>query len=379
MAKVPVDNLLKPKSADQPCGPPLDEDIELGNLWREIENDSKGKPEQQFGDTIIEAKPADWKAIHPKCVRLLESCLHLEPAIYLCAAAVEVDGIPGLRDGLKLISGMLDNYWTEFYPLPDEDDPEDYWEREGIFDLLTPAFHETPDDLLKFVERTRNSVLAQSPQVGKVTHKDIIGNRTGAAGAPTREFMLAAFSKTDPDYIQKVTTAVEESKQLLESIRGFLEGKMGGSAPDLIHLITELNDIARVIPEMMGGEAAGGGNVQPDPFVQPAANPGLAAAPVTGGGAVSVSTPGALNSREDIIKSLNSIISYYEANEPASPVPLLLKRAKALVNNDFLEIIKNFRPDPEKDFLTFFGVKDEPGDISSPPSSSSSSSSSSDW
>ena len=69
-------------------------------------------------------------------------------------------------------------------------------------------------------------------------------------------------------------------------------------------------------------------------------------------------TPGVVQSRNDAIRAINSIISYYRANEPASPVPLLLERAKKLVNNDFLGIIRNFRPDLERDFLAILGVAD---------------------
>lgn len=360
MPKIPVDKLLTPISADQPCGPPLDEDIELGNLWREIETDAKGTPEQQFGKTIIEAKPGDWKKVHAKCVKLLESTRHLEPAIYLCAASIDQDGIPGLRDGLKLIHGLIEKFWDSLYPLADEDDPEDFWEREGILNLLTPAYQETPDDLLKFVERIRTSFLAQAPQVGRVSHKDILICRSKAQGAPTEEFIIAAFAQTDPEFIEKVKVAASESKELLESIRAILEDKMGDSAPDLVHLIAEVNEIVKVIPTMMGG------GVEPsaqstDPG---AGNPATAPAPAAGvpGQAVAaVATPGVLNSRADVITALNSVITYYKANEPANPVPLLLQRAKALVDNDFLGIIRNFRPDLERDFLAILGVAEADG------------------
>ena len=54
---------------------------------------------------------------------------------------------------------------------------------------------------------------------------------------------------------------------------------------------------------------------------------------------------GQISSNQDIHKALDMIIVYYEQNEPSSPVPLLLKRAKRLVGRTFVDIIRNISPD----------------------------------
>ena len=43
-------------------------------------------------------------------------------------------------------------------------------------------------------------------------------------------------------------------------------------------------------------------------------------------------------------KQAIKIIEYYKKNEPSSPVPVLLRRAKALVGADFMTIIKDMAP-----------------------------------
>jgi type VI secretion system protein ImpA len=42
---------------------------------------------------------------------------------------------------------------------------------------------------------------------------------------------------------------------------------------------------------------------------------------------------------------LDAICEYYSRTEPASPVPLLLKRARRLAEMSFLEIIGNLAPE----------------------------------
>jgi type VI secretion system protein ImpA len=54
---------------------------------------------------------------------------------------------------------------------------------------------------------------------------------------------------------------------------------------------------------------------------------------------------GEINSRTDVIKTLELICKYYAENEPSSPVPILLERAKKLAVANFMEIIMNLAPD----------------------------------
>jgi type VI secretion system protein ImpA len=52
-----------------------------------------------------------------------------------------------------------------------------------------------------------------------------------------------------------------------------------------------------------------------------------------------------INSREDVIRVLDKIVSYYERAEPSSPIPLLIKRSKRLVSASFLDIVRDIASD----------------------------------
>ena len=54
---------------------------------------------------------------------------------------------------------------------------------------------------------------------------------------------------------------------------------------------------------------------------------------------------GAIKSRQDALRALDSISLFFRQTEPSSPIPLFLERAKRLIGKDFLEILADVAPD----------------------------------
>jgi type VI secretion system protein ImpA len=50
---------------------------------------------------------------------------------------------------------------------------------------------------------------------------------------------------------------------------------------------------------------------------------------------------GAIRTRDDVVKMLDKLCEYFDRNEPSSPVPILLRRAKRLINKSFLDIVRD--------------------------------------
>lgn len=364
MPKIPVDQLLKPLPGDQPCGPDLESEAELGLLWRDIETSAKGEAEQQFGNKVIEGKPADWQKVAQLSLELLEKSRHLGAAVYLAAAALRTDGFAGFAQGMHLIKGLVDSFWDDLHPLPDPDEPDDFFERIGLFDLMTPGYREGfIPDVLSFVEGLRTTPLGRSRQVGTVDYDGVLKNRSGAPDAPPSEFISAVFADADPDELQKTRTDISDALRLVSDLQETLNQHLTQDAPNFANLRKELEGIGSALNDYTQSD---------EPEAAPAGSePSADAAPATSGSGAAASVPGAVNSRSDVIRTLNTVIAYYTANEPSSPVPFLLERAKQLVNNDFFGVIRNFRPDLEKDFLTLLGASQvEQGKAPLPPQSS---------
>ena len=69
--------------------------------------------------------------------------------------------------------------------------------------------------------------------------------------------------------------------------------------------------------------------------------------------------PHEINNRDDVLRTLDRILAYYERQEPSSPVPMLLKRARKLVTADFAEIVRNLIPDGMSQFENLRGPESE--------------------
>jgi type VI secretion system protein ImpA len=53
---------------------------------------------------------------------------------------------------------------------------------------------------------------------------------------------------------------------------------------------------------------------------------------------------GRVETRDDVLKAIDAITDYYRRREPASPVPLVLQRARDWVALDFLQVLEDIAP-----------------------------------
>ena len=125
----------------------------------------------------------------------------------------------------------------------------------------------------------------------------------------------------------------------LKAISKVFDEKTPGQGPELDPVIRLAGQIAKTIAKYSGDEDAaadlGGG----------AAEAGDApSAPAMGSGGGGGQPVGSIRSTADVANALDRIIDYYQRNEPSSPIPLLLRRAKRLVNADFLTIVQDLAP-----------------------------------
>ena len=62
-----------------------------------------------------------------------------------------------------------------------------------------------------------------------------------------------------------------------------------------------------------------------------------------------------IQTREDVIAWLDRMCDFYRRTEPSSPVPILLQRARSLVNKSFMEVIRDLVPDALEQVKTYSG------------------------
>ena len=119
MSSIDVDVLLSPLQAASPSG---ETDLEYDEDFQALLRASAGRPEQQYGDTLIPAEEPDWIAMRRHALALFGRGRDLRVAVQLLRAALRLDGLGALAPGLRLVAGLLERYWDSLWPRPDPDD-----------------------------------------------------------------------------------------------------------------------------------------------------------------------------------------------------------------------------------------------------------------
>ena len=67
---------------------------------------------------------------------------------------------------------------------------------------------------------------------------------------------------------------------------------------------------------------------------------------------------GAIASREDAIRALEAVATFFRSNEPSSPIPFLVERAKRLISRDFFEVLADITPDAVSSAKSAVGLRE---------------------
>lgn len=315
--------LLTPLPGEHPCG----EDVTYDPKFVELESLIAGKPETQFSA----AEEPDWKAVREACLGLLARSKNLRIAALLCLSRVKLEGMTGLREGLGLIKGLLEQYWAEVYPKLDPAENNDPLERINIVSSLSTPLG-TFGDPARFLERVRQIPLTNSPQLGRMSLAGLAGQTVPGQAPATAAQFAAALRDTPGPELQATFQALADSLANARAIDVFLTKTVGADkAPDMGALLGVLTEIEKtLLPHVPGASAADAGTPEPS------------AVAAAGG---QVASSGAIESRQDVVRALERICEYYARHESSSPVPLLLQRARRLVDMDFMQIVSDLAPD----------------------------------
>lgn len=357
MRSIDVDMFLRDIEIDAPSG---SQDLETDPAFIALEELAKGVPEVWVGDKKVkESQPPPWKDVKASAFELLERTHDIRVTIVLLRALLHTDGLPGLADGLLLLSGMVEKHWDSLYPQLDPLDDNDPTQRVNILmDLCDRKLMLTPLML---------APLCSSRAVGTFTLRDIhiaIGKislpEEEKARAASTSIIQAAFQDCGPDRLLQTASAVAEALECLSGIETFLTERIGSSdAPSFAEVRQVFEDMATALAKYQGLADAASEKSQ-EPAAQSTEN--SAAEKKQGVQLVQRSMGKSMEeitTRQDVITLLDSICSYYEKYEPASPLPLLLKRARGLVDKDFLTIMQELAPDAVSQIKLLGGIKDE--------------------
>lgn len=374
------DSLIQPFDELNPCGPDLREDPE----FRDIE-DAPGDFANQ--------KPPELMGVIKRCDAFLQRTKDQAPAIVALQAAVRIGDLALADSALKLIKGYAELFWDDFHPGPAEDmaiarvneltalarpaamtlplqraalakmppPSQQGFTAAMIGQACAPVAEWSNDDETALAAQVENG------QVSATQARTIRPNREGARTLRVIMRVLSADARAadseagvggedtgmDTETLRRLALGLREQvaaaseqlqamSDLIYDINALYESRAGDSAslgPVLGLIKATVDDCGRFLvlfpaeeggPADEGGEEAGAGDGQ-----------GGGGAGVQRAKGFVVTTP---QSRADVITAMNAIVRFFEENEPTSPVPLMLKRVRAWVEMDFLQLLNEIAP-----------------------------------
>lgn len=359
MSSFDLEAFLAEISPGAPCG----EDISYDVDFLELEKLAQGTVETQVGDHIKEGEDPDWKKVLEKSLELLKRSRDLRLILYLTISKLNLQGLAGFHDGLSLLCESVKRYWDDLFPLLDPEDDNDPTERINIIGSLSPPPSVMSDqDPMKFIPRLMDVPLCKpaDARLPRPTLRDVlvVSGELAVAGSETGEPLTAqlidaAFLQTDVESLQTTDRLLHGAIELLQRLDKTLVDRVGASsAPNfdrLVRLFRQMQAKTGHYLESRGYASEGAGPMRNESVAEVLpANVGVSAAP-------SRQLSGQISSHQDVRKALDMVIVFYEQNEPSSPIPLLIKRAKRLVGKNFMDIIRDISPDAMSQVKTISG------------------------
>ncbi|SAL32990.1 ImpA domain-containing protein [Caballeronia turbans] len=334
---------------DSPCG----EDEEYSADFRALEQAIAGKPDAQYGGTVIAATPPDWTLAHALATALLARTRDLRVAVHYTRASMVREDFIGLARGLALIEGLLARHWSGVHPQLDASDGDDPTARVNALSALI--------DGSGLVGELRDTPFVAPRGQRGFTLRDmevLAGEAPLFEGdeMPTLAAIDAAFAQAGAEAGRAQCEALSSARASLTQIETLLTEHVGPArALDFGPLARPLGRIAEFVAARVGApdpDTGRGGSAMETHSSEEGAGCAAAAHAAIGGPA----TPRRIASAQDVSDALDAICAYYDEHEPSSPLPVLLQRARRLVGKRFMEIIEDVAPDGAHQFRHLGGV-----------------------
>jgi len=367
-----LEALLAPIPGDAPQGVDIREDFSSTSPYNRLRD---ARSEARDAERLSEVPPAEgagsppdpgplWRTVRDIGLKTVaETAKDLEVAAWLTEAFVRSHGLPGLTAGAKLISGLAENFWDNVFPLPDDYGVETRVApitglngREGNGSLMQPLqkliLYVRPDGTPFALYQYDNSAQLAS------LDSERRAARIEAGAVPFDDVEKEARAQGSRTFVR----LREEAREALEAwqhMADVLDEKASEDPPstsavrDLIRHVLEIAD--RYAPPEEGASSAGGGE--------------MAAADGAGGMAAGVGMvsgiavpAGQVVSREDALRALETIATFFRRTEPVSPLAYTIEEAVRRGRMTWPDLLEEIVPDRDSRnaILTSLGIKPPP-------------------
>jgi type VI secretion system protein ImpA len=347
MTQFDLNRLLAPINEASPTG----ENLEYDPEFAELDRVATPKSERSIGDSVKAAEEPDWDKVANQTEALFERTKDLRTAIHLTAAWTRGQGLAGWNAGLGLVRGLLENYWDGVHPQLDADDDNDPTARANAVMPLSD-----PQSVLGYF---RTTPFVHSPRLGRFSLREL-RIATGALKAtppadgsplPTMVEVEACCMDCPDNELPDAAAVLAEALGHARAIDTLLIERLSTASPDLTHLTSDIHELKKFVDAQVARRFPG----------LAVENAGANAEDESGGPVKAEvwRSDRTIQGSNDVVLRIDEICEYYDRNEPSSPVPILLRRARRLVGKSFSEVLKNLAPGGLSELQVLSGPDEE--------------------
>lgn len=327
-----LDSLLADLPGGNPAGADPREDYSPRSVFRVLK-DARAAARAAERSVVWEDdesgnKPADWSPVLKLAPQALATqAKDLEIAAWLIEALVRAHGFAGLRDGFRLVGGLVERFWDQLYPLPDADGLETRLaplaglngvEGEGV---LIPAIASVPLTAGISAGPFHLGHYRQALELERIEDPQRRAARLDK-GAVSLPALQKAVAETPAAFFSTLRADLAECSSEFDKLSAVLEAHCGtdGSGHSLAPPTSNIRNTLLACREGLDFLVPSGAPAAPE-----APNPTRLTANAAGGG------PGQLwdhvRNREDAFRALLQVAEFFKRTEPHSPVSYALEQA----------------------------------------------------
>jgi len=318
-----------PLGDDNPAGPNLEYEDSYMALGRYLLPKTAS---MVTSDDQEEEDSTDWVSATELAENLITQTRDIRIAVSLGRCALETKGLRGASSAINLVKSLLESMWTDVHPAPEADENMDLMMRyNALGGLNAPEFISAIKSTTLVTSTTKQRVSLNTIEmaIGKKTASSD-DERTQASGVVDEVFaaedttaLVAAKNYADQ--------AVADLKQIVEiwrnEVKSLEEARTAEDlpfetmeSPQFEDLSRTFLDISRHIKERLPELELNDGDSDENGTRIAGQN---------------------ITTRADAAAAITRIMEWFHHNEPSSPVPIMLDRARSMISKSFLEIVED--------------------------------------
>jgi type VI secretion system protein ImpA len=331
---IDLEAIMQPISEENPSG----ENVRYSGVYDEIAEARRADLVVSQGEWQTDLKIADFRKVIELAVPpLISQTKDLQIAAFLTEALVKEYQFVGLRDSLKLMSGLQENFWETLFPEIDEGDMEGRANAVAFMDAQCSfAIKEAVitqgngynfldwEDSKRFVFPDNIETLDSADQQRYAA----LRAQAEKENRVTDELWKKAISSSRRAFYEDLSLIIAECWAEYKNINRVIEEKfdprqmpgMSNLKKSLEMVETQVNNLLTIKREEEPDEA----DESPQGEQTEGGETGSGIAAGTGG---LPGTSGAIQSRADALKRLGQLADYFRKTEPHSPISYLVNRA----------------------------------------------------